>query len=72
MEQDINVNGEYYISMVYNLMKRDNLDISIYEIQHMLQWGTPRDMEEYQRWSDYFRQIIKPRQNIAPQKAVLT
>ena len=68
MEQDINVNGEYYISMVYNLMKRDNLDISIYEIQHMLQWGTPRDMEEYQRWSDYFRQIIKPRQNIAPQK----
>ncbi|MBI5196134.1 MAG: NTP transferase domain-containing protein [Nitrospirae bacterium] len=67
MEEELNINGEYYISMVYNLMRRDLLNISIYEIQHMLQWGTPRDLEEYQRWSDYFRKIITPCQNIRPQ-----
>lgn len=68
IDEDINVNGEYYVSMIYNLMKRDNLNISIYEIQHMLQWGTPRDLEEYQKWSDYFRHIIQPQENIKPKK----
>lgn len=68
MDEDINVNGEYYVSMIYNLMKRDNLNISIYEMQHMLQWGTPRDLEEYQKWSDYFRHIIQPQENIKPTK----
>lgn len=68
MDEDINVNGEYYVSMIYNLMKRDNLNISIYEIQHMLQWGTPRDLEEYQKWSDYFRHIIQPQENIKPRE----
>jgi len=64
MEKDINVKGEYYVSMVFNLMRQNGLTVSIYEIQYMLQWGTPRDLEEYQRWSDYFRRIIEPQQNI--------
>jgi len=61
MDKDINVNGEYYISMIYNLLKEDNLRISIYEIQHMLQWGAPDDLEEYKKWSEYFRDVIKRR-----------
>jgi len=68
MNEDVHVNGEYYVSMVYNLMERDGLAVSIYEIQHMLQWGTPRDMEEYQEWSDYFRGLIEPVRNAAPQQ----
>lgn len=71
VDRDIQVNGEYYISMVFNLMKEDNLNISIYEIQHMLQWGSPRDLEEYQRWSDYFRNIISERGNIACQEGCI-
>lgn len=55
IERNIEVNGEYYVSMVYNLMVEDGLPVSVYEIQHMLQWGTPKDLEEYQSWSDYFR-----------------
>jgi len=50
----ISTNGEYYVSMVYNLLKRDNLDILIFEIEKMLQWGTPKDLEEYLIWSNYF------------------
>jgi len=66
MEKDISVNGEYYVSMVYNLFKRDNLRVSIYEIQHMLQWGTPEDLEEYVKWSDYFRRTMEPQIDIKP------
>jgi NDP-sugar pyrophosphorylase family protein len=54
VEKDISVNGEYYVSMVYNLLKEDGLKVSVYEIEHMLQWGTPEDLEEYQEVSSYF------------------
>ncbi|QQR49842.1 NTP transferase domain-containing protein [bacterium] len=59
MDLDINVNGEYYVSLVYNLLKHDGLNVSVYPIQHMLQWGTPSDLAEYQKWSAYFEQAIK-------------
>ena len=54
IDKDININGEFYVSMVYNLMKNDNLKIRVFEITKMLQWGTPKDLEEYLVWSNYF------------------
>ena len=48
------VNGEYYVSQVYELMKNDNRKIYIYEIPVFLQWGTPDDLKEYLYWSEYF------------------
>jgi len=48
------INNEFYVSMVYNLMKNDSKNILIYEIEKMLQWGTPKDLEEYLLWSNYF------------------
>lgn len=54
MREDIHLNHEYYVSLVYNLLAKDQLPISIYPIEHMLQWGTPEDVEEYQAWSDLF------------------
>lgn len=62
MDLDINLNGEYYVSLIYNLMRQDGLQVSIFEIEHMLQWGTPRDLEEYSSWSDYFRSLTDSRQ----------
>lgn len=69
MERDVQVNGEYYVSMIYNLMVEDGLPVSVYEVQHMLQWGTPRDLEEYQHWSDYFAHLKVDREtNIKAQE----
>jgi bifunctional N-acetylglucosamine-1-phosphate-uridyltransferase/glucosamine-1-phosphate-acetyltransferase GlmU-like protein len=48
-------NGEFYVSMVYNLLVTAGLTVRISEISHMWQWGTPEDLAVYQRWSDYFR-----------------
>lgn len=58
IDKNINVKGEYYVSLVYNLLVQDNLKVSIYEIQHMLQWGTPEDVEEYNRFSRLFNKLI--------------
>jgi NDP-sugar pyrophosphorylase family protein len=59
MELNIKIKGEFYVSLVYNLMVKDNLNISIFEIKKMLQWGTPYDLEIYKGWSNYFKNIKK-------------
>jgi NDP-sugar pyrophosphorylase family protein len=64
MTRNINLNGEYYVSLIFNLLIKDGLNVSIYEIQHMLQWGTPRDVEEYNIWSKYFKNIINEEHKI--------
>lgn len=61
IEKDINIKGEYYASIPFQLMKEDGLRIYIYELEHFLQWGTPEDMEEYIYWSEYFRECRERR-----------
>ncbi|HTL48108.1 MAG TPA: NTP transferase domain-containing protein [Verrucomicrobiae bacterium] len=57
---DWKINGEFYVSQLYQVMKDMGLKIFIYEIPFMLQWGTPEDMEEYNYWSDIFRAKARP------------
>jgi NDP-sugar pyrophosphorylase family protein len=58
MDKQIKVKNEYYVSMVYNLLLEDGLNVNIFEIEHMLQWGTPYDLEIYNDWSNYFNNIL--------------
>jgi len=55
MDLDMNLKGEYYVSLVYKLMIQDSLKVRIFEIEKMLQWGTPKDLEDYKQWSEYFK-----------------
>jgi NDP-sugar pyrophosphorylase family protein len=52
---EMKVNNEYYVSLVYKVMLQDSCRIRIFKIEKMLQWGTPRDLEEYLVWSNFFR-----------------
>jgi len=61
IDQDINVNQEYYVSLVYNLMTKDNLKTYIYEIDKFCQWGTPQDLEEFLYWLGYFKKSYEKR-----------
>lgn len=45
---------EYYCSLLYNPMVRDNKKVCLFEVEKFICWGTPEDMEEYLFWSDYF------------------
>lgn len=55
VDQNIHLNNEYYCSLVYNLLIQDGLKVSVFKIDKMLQWGTPSDLEDYIKWSDYFK-----------------
>jgi len=55
VSQNLNVGGEYYVSLAYKSLLAKGLPVSVYELQHFMQWGTPDDLTEYQRWSNTFR-----------------
>jgi NDP-sugar pyrophosphorylase family protein len=56
------VNGELYVSLTYLKMISDGLKVVVFEIEKMLQWGTPYDLETYNMWSKYFHE--PPRRRI--------
>jgi NDP-sugar pyrophosphorylase family protein len=65
MERNIHINNEYYVSMVYNLLVENNLSVKIFEIENMLQWGTPYDFEIYKGWTSYFNDTLVPIKKIS-------
>ena len=59
IENNLETNGEYYVSMSYLPMIKDKLKVNIFEIENFLQWGTPEDLEEYIWYSNAFKEKTK-------------
>jgi len=58
IDDNVNLNGEYYVSMIYSVLKDAGLDIFVYDnIPHFCQWGTPEDLEIYEAWSRLFADL---------------
>ena len=57
--RELNVNGEYYVSLTYKPLLDAGKPVAVYPLQHFMQWGTPEDVAEYTRWSDTFRRLQK-------------
>ncbi|MBI1920087.1 MAG: hypothetical protein HYS23_03295 [Geobacter sp.] len=60
MELDINVGGEFYVSLAYRPLLAEKRRIAVYSLQHFMQWGTPEDVDEYNGWSSAFRKMASP------------
>ena len=59
IKQNLNVNGEYYVSLSYKALLANNQPVAVYPLQHFMQWGTPEDVAEYNYWSKVFKQLIE-------------
>ena len=59
-EQDLNVGGEYYVSLAYKPILAAGESVAVYPLQHFMQWGTPADVAEYRNWSSTFSRLIDP------------
>ena len=44
-------NGEYYVTLIYNLLIKDNLNIKIYDTDFVTVFGTPSELENYKAWN---------------------
>lgn len=59
VEADLNLNGEYYVSLAYDILIQANKNIAAYPLQHFMQWGTPEDVDEYNSWSQAFKSLVE-------------
>lgn len=59
VKEDLNVAGEYYVSLAFKVLLMEGLGIAVYPIQHFMQWGTPEDVLEYSKWSSVFRHLCQ-------------
>ena len=48
------VNGEFYMSLPFNIMIKDGLKVLNYPINKFISLGIPRDYEMYKFWSEFF------------------
>ena len=58
LKSDLMVNGEFYLSGLFELMAKDGVSCGVFEIEHFMQWGTPQDLAEYTHWSNLFLSIV--------------
>lgn len=59
MENNLHVNGEYYMSLAYKALLSTHHPVAVYPLQHFMQWGTPDDLAEYKGWSEAFKRLIE-------------
>lgn len=71
MEQDLNVGGEYYVSLAYKPLLENKKPVAVYPLQHFMQWGTPEDVAEYNSWSKAFQSLISNSESILSLKGAL-
>ena len=57
MDQNLNVSGEFYVSLAYKSLLSGNQQVLVYPLQHFMQWGTPEDVAEYNGWSALFKRL---------------
>lgn len=50
IDENINYRGEYYVTLVYNLLIRDGLNIYSYLNDYVLAFGTPNEVRNYEAW----------------------
>jgi|TARA_R110000744_G_scaffold342881_5_gene448105 NDP-sugar pyrophosphorylase family protein len=44
-------NGEYYVTLVYNLLVNDGLDVRVYDTDYVTVFGTPDEVKNYEAWN---------------------
>ena len=58
IEAQDHINHEYYMSLPFNYMVQDGLTVWCpANVKKFCQWGTPEDLEDYQRWKDIIKRL---------------
>ncbi len=58
VKEDLHVNGEYYVSMSFKPMIKDNLNLRVFNLRFFMQWGTPEDLKDYEWYSNMFKKKL--------------
>jgi len=67
IENNLMVGGEYYLSLSFKYYFKTSKNVSVYPLQHFMQWGTPEDVFEYNYWSALFNSLTLPKEDVGPE-----
>ena len=59
IKEDLSINNEFYVSLSFKPMIKDNLILNNFDINYFMQWGTPEDLNEFNWYSNLFKNKIK-------------
>jgi NDP-sugar pyrophosphorylase family protein len=51
IRRDLNHNGEYYVTLSYNVLVEDNMKIGYYDTDFVMVFGTPDEVENFEAWN---------------------
>jgi len=57
IDENITYNGEYYVTLVYNLMIRDGLLVHSYPTEYATVFGTPEEVRTFEAWQTILRKV---------------
>lgn len=50
IDQNVNYNGEHYVTLTYNLLIKDGLNVTCYPTDFVTVFGTPEEVENFEAW----------------------
>jgi len=50
LQNELTYNGEYYVTLLYNLLVHDGLRVGWYDTEFALVFGTPEELENFESW----------------------
>ena len=51
IDRNIHYNGEYYVTLSYNLLVEDGLRVGFYDTDYVTVFGTPDEVENFEAWA---------------------
>ena len=51
------IKNEFYVDEVMNVAVEQGLRVKVFEVQHYICWGTPRDLDTYNYWHGWFNNV---------------
>jgi NDP-sugar pyrophosphorylase family protein len=64
MDLDINYNGEYYVTLAYNLMVRDGLNVTIHDTEYVSVFGTPEEVQNFEAWQTILKSGVNTNEEL--------
>ena len=52
LRKNLTYNGEYYVTLVYNLLVKDGLNVGYYDTEFATVMGTPEEVKNFEAWAD--------------------
>tara|TARA_Y100001968_G_scaffold330603_1_gene382915 strand:+ start:6864 stop:8399 length:1536 start_codon:yes stop_codon:yes gene_type:complete len=73
IDENNSINGEFYPSLLYNYLLKENIKVDLIEVRSFVHYGTPDQLTDFMNWGEYFlnQRSIKNSNNLLKLPSIL-